>query len=87
MNSGKVVLGIMAGVAVGALLGVLLAPDKGSATRRNISKKAGGYAEDLKHTFNEYIESLAEKFKTSKEEVEDIIEKGKITRAKHSTHL
>ena len=36
MESSKVVLGVIGGVAVGALLGVLFAPDKGSKTRKKI---------------------------------------------------
>ena len=41
MSTGKIVVGVLAGVAVGALLGVLFAPDKGSETRKKISK--GGF--------------------------------------------
>ena len=32
MDSGKVVLGVLAGVAAGAILGILFAPEKGSVT-------------------------------------------------------
>jgi len=48
MSSGKVLLGVLAGVAAGALLGVLFAPDKGTVTRKAISKKAEDYAEALR---------------------------------------
>ncbi|MCL4481924.1 MAG: YtxH domain-containing protein, partial [Bacteroidetes bacterium] len=39
MNTGKVLLGVLAGVAAGALIGILFAPAKGSRTRRRILKK------------------------------------------------
>jgi len=48
MNSGKVLLGVLAGLAAGALLGVLFAPEKGSDTRKKISKKGEDYADSLK---------------------------------------
>jgi len=45
LSSGKVLLGILTGAAAGALLGVLFAPEKGSVTRKKISKKGEDYAE------------------------------------------
>lgn len=35
MENGKVLLGVLAGVAVGATLGILFAPDSGTNTRKN----------------------------------------------------
>jgi gas vesicle protein len=43
MSSGKVLLGVLAGVAVGATLGILFAPDKGSNTRKKITQKSDDY--------------------------------------------
>ena len=37
MKNSDVVVGILGGLAVGAILGVLFAPDKGSNTRRKIA--------------------------------------------------
>ena len=74
MSSGKVLLGLLAGVAAGALLGVLFAPDKGSVTRKKITKKSDDYAEDLKEKFNEFLESISGKFEQVKEEVSDFAE-------------
>ena len=48
MKTSRVVLGVLAGAAVGALVGILFAPDKGSNTRRKIAKKGEDFVEDLK---------------------------------------
>lgn len=37
MSTGKVVLGMLAGLAAGALAGILFAPDKGFANKRKNS--------------------------------------------------
>jgi gas vesicle protein len=70
MSSGKVLLGLLAGVAAGALLGVLFAPEKGSVTRKKIAKKSEDYAGELKDKFDEFLESINKKFESMKEEVE-----------------
>ncbi|MCX6320543.1 MAG: YtxH domain-containing protein [Bacteroidia bacterium] len=75
MSSGKVLLGVLAGVAAGALLGVLFAPDKGWNTRKRISKKGDEYADALKEKFDEFLDSVSEKFDEVKEDVSDFAEK------------
>lgn len=64
MSSGKILLGVLAGVAVGALAGVLLAPDKGSVTRKKILKKSDAYADALRQKFEEYMDTISEKIDT-----------------------
>ena len=39
MSTGKVVLGTIAGLAIGGILGILFAPEKGSVTRKQIMDK------------------------------------------------
>lgn len=78
-NNGKVLLGVLAGVAVGATLGILFAPDKGSNTRKKISKKGEDYAEGLEDKFNEFIESITQKFETLKEEAAVAAQNGQAT--------
>ena len=60
-NNGKVFLALLGGVAIGALLGVLLAPDKGSETRKRMAdeaKKAAGKAgEKIKEKIREQFQS------------------------------
>jgi len=77
MSSGKLLLGVLGGVAAGALLGILFAPAKGSRTRRRILLKSENYAEGLKEKFNEYLEKVTEKFEQVKEDVSAIAQKGK----------
>jgi gas vesicle protein len=74
MSSGKVVLGLLAGMAAGAVLGILLAPDKGSDTRKKISKKGTDYTDSLKEKFNEFKTTMSEKFDRVKADVSDITE-------------
>jgi gas vesicle protein len=62
-NTSTYVTIAIASAAVGALMGVLFAPDKGSATRHKISGSAKKMATDLTHNlgFNLEKELLAEK--------------------------
>ncbi|GGD80125.1 hypothetical protein GCM10011514_50140 [Emticicia aquatilis] len=77
MKSGKVLLGILAGVAAGALVGILFAPEKGSRTRKKIMDKGEGYADGLKDTFEEFVDSLNKKYQSTVHDVENIVAKGK----------
>jgi gas vesicle protein len=71
MNSGKILLGVLAGIAVGATLGVLFAPEKGSVTRKKISDKGEDYSESLKEKFNEFLDGITDKYEKIKEDVSD----------------
>lgn len=81
MSSGRVALGLLAGVAAGALLGVLFAPEKGSVTRRNIAKKSEDYVDDLKEKFQDFMETVTERIEKVKESATEFAEEklGKAT--------
>jgi gas vesicle protein len=77
MSVAKVLIGVMAGVAAGAVLGVLYAPDKGSATRKRFSRKGYTYTDELETKFNDLIDSITEQFETVVKEVNQMAENEK----------
>lgn len=77
MSTGKVVLGTMAGLAIGGILGILFAPEKGSVTRQQIMDKGNDYADELKSKYNDFADSIAEKIQSGKEFVQVLAENGK----------
>lgn len=60
MRPGKTLLGVLAGFAAGAALGVLFAPDKGASTRKNISRKGEDLAAAVNESIDEKFEKLAD---------------------------
>ncbi len=77
MKTGKLVLGVLAGLAAGALLGILLAPDKGSETRRKISKKSSDTIDDLKEKLDGLTDAVSNKYDSMKKSAEGFMTKGK----------
>jgi gas vesicle protein len=77
MSTGKVVLGTVAGLAIGGILGVLFAPEKGSVTRQQIMDSGNDYADELKSKYNDFAEALSEKFQSGKEFAQVVAENGK----------
>ncbi len=48
-STGKVLLALGCGAAIGALLGILFAPDKGSETRKKLSETANDLSKKMKN--------------------------------------
>jgi len=65
-TSGKILAAVAAGIAAGAVLGILFAPDKGTETRRKISEQGKKIADGVKMKFNKG----KEKFNDLKEGIE-----------------
>jgi gas vesicle protein len=78
MNSGsKVLLGVLAGAAAGAVLGVLFAPNTGVETRRKLGEGSKDIANNLKDKFSELVDGIADKYESAREGASDLINKGK----------
>ncbi len=77
MRSGKILLGVLAGVAVGATLGILFAPARGKSTRRKIARKSDEYADELKEKFSEFVGGITKNVENLKEEAIRMAEFGR----------
>lgn len=75
MKNNQVILGVLGGLAAGALLGILFAPDKGSNTRKMLLDKGEGYADDLKNKFTDMYASASNKFNGTMKEAKDFADK------------
>ena len=45
-------VGLLIGIAVGVSIGMLVAPEKGSETRRKLADSVGDWMEKIKNSFN-----------------------------------
>lgn len=73
-NTAKIITGVVAGAAAGAITGILLAPDSGKNTRNkivegtndmvvNLKEEMKSKAEEAKGTYNESVEKAAKSTK------------------------
>lgn len=73
MESGKTAAGVLLGIGVGALLGVLFAPHKGTKTRKKIMRKGQGYADELKGKFDGLYQEVSDKYENILEETKSMV--------------
>lgn len=73
-NNSNTFLGILAGTAIGAALGILFAPDKGSNTRQKISDQAIATRDSLSETAHELKDRALHSVIVKKESLDTQIE-------------
>ncbi len=75
-NSGKVIGALLVGAAIGSVLGILFAPDKGSETRKKIAGKTDDFTKSLKEKFNAILEEAKKEFEAAKEKASEFAGNG-----------
>jgi len=90
-STGSFIIGLLSGAAIGAAIGLLYAPEKGSATREKLGQRAHDIKEDLDERFedlkdyvNDAVGEMKEKVSEVKEKVADIKEKAQKPKAKEA---
>ncbi len=71
-KNSKIGLAFLTGAAAGAIAGILLAPDKGTETRKKIADKAKGLKETMREKVKDGLQKandLKEKFVKEAEEI------------------
>ncbi len=74
----KVFLGLLTGFTVGALTGMLFAPEKGSKTEKGLMIAGEDYDDVLKEKFDGLLKVITKQFEQVKSDVIDHVEKEKI---------
>jgi gas vesicle protein len=75
-NGSKIVGALLLGTAIGGVLGILFAPDKGSETRKKIVGKSEDLSEAIKDKFNEFVENFKDEVASVKERASDMVDNG-----------
>lgn len=75
MDNKKILLGFLGGLAVGAIAGILLAPDKGSNTRKAIVDMAGDVTDAVEKSIHDALDKVKEKYVDAVKEGEKLADK------------
>ncbi|MBK8292489.1 MAG: YtxH domain-containing protein [Flammeovirgaceae bacterium] len=77
-TAGKVMVGVLAGAAVGLLTGILLAPDSGKKTRekligksKDLRNKVTDSLDDVKMAYNRKVDVFADQSKSRVESIKN----------------
>jgi len=68
-NAGVIVGSLLIGAAIGGVLGILFAPDKGSNTRKKIAGKTEDFTKTVKDKFNSMVGDAKKELQEGKEKL------------------
>lgn len=74
MNTERMVSTLI-GIGIGMVIGTLIAPEKGSRTRQEISQKSKNYLDDLNKEMKQWQKKADKKKEQAKEGIQELSEK------------
>lgn len=72
MDSSKVLLGFLGGLAIGAIAGILLAPEKGSDTRKKVLNMASDVTDSVEDSIHQALDKVKDKYSQTIREGEEL---------------
>jgi gas vesicle protein len=75
MDSSKVLLGFLGGLAIGAIAGILLAPEKGSDTRKKVLNMASDVTDAVEDSIHQALDKVKDKYSQTIREGEELANK------------
>jgi gas vesicle protein len=76
-NTGKIIGALLIGAAIGGVLGILFAPDKGSETRKKIAGNTDDLTSALKDKLNVFLAEMKKEFEAAKEKAGSLADNGR----------
>jgi len=73
-NSGNIIVALLAGAVIGAGVGILLAPDKGSKTRQKIKDGVNSSKDDLLEKLKGFTDLIKDKTTDAVSAIDEMLE-------------
>ena len=73
-NSGNIIVALLAGAVIGAGVGILLAPDKGSKTRQKIKDGVNSSKDDLLEKLKGFTDMIKDKTTDAVSAIDEMLE-------------
>ena len=74
-NTGKLIGALLLGAAIGGVLGILFAPDKGSETRKKLSAEGDDFTDAMKKRFNDFLGEVKKEVEMARDNISESVEK------------
>lgn len=79
MTKKKIIVGLVAGVAIGGVLGYLFATEKGGKTRKKIAEETGNFFDEVVGCFMDFMQKGREKAEETIAHAGDALDKVKMS--------